>query len=203
MLEWLKPFNRFFVPEGRKVKVSPVLPVKDWQSLAERLEKRVFRLEADAQLLAGQYKEKDKLAQEHAAVLAGLKQQLDQHNSWRTQEDAGAAKEKIRERAVQEDLHQTRIALNSELTSRIRQDAELKDLRRIKEELSTEGRRLTSQVADLKRQFDIASKELNHLRGEHSLLKKKSEGTEWVSKADYKQLEVQLKKARQEVTERN
>ena len=190
----------FFRPaQFRRRKASPVIPEKDWPGITARLEKRVNLLEAEGRSLQEQCKDKERQTQEQRVAVAGLKQQLEQGDAWRIKEGAVAVKEKARERVLQEELHKTRDALNSELSGRIKREAELKDLRRVKEEIAGTGRGLASRVAELERQLESALKELNQLRAGNSQLRKKNEGAEWVAKADYKQLEGQLKNARREI----
>ncbi len=188
-------------PVEKKRSAAAVPPSKDWQGIADRLEGRVNRLEADAQDLQRQLRDKEKQAQEWKVSCAGMQQKLDQEKAWREKETAGSQKERQQERLLQEDLARTREALNHESTQRIRLEAELKEARRVKEELSLAGRTLSSRVLELERQLEAALKELKSLREENLKLRKKNEGTQWVAKADYIQLEAALKCVRQEVEE--
>ena len=185
----------------KRQRVPPAPPPKDWQGIAERFEKRVKIMEAEAQTFQGQLRDKDRRVEELNASVAGIKKQFDQEKSWREKEEAELQKEKKQERSLQEDLAKTREALNAESTERIKMEYELKDLRRLKEELSGTGRGLSSRVMDLERQLESVLKELKQLREENVVLKRKREDTEWVAKSDYRQVEGALKRARFEVEE--
>ncbi|MBF0387111.1 MAG: hypothetical protein HQL20_04560 [Candidatus Omnitrophica bacterium] len=185
----------------KRLRAVPPPPPKEWQAIAERFEKRVKLMEAEAQTFQVQLREKDKQSAQVSASLAGMKKQLDQEKAWREKEEAEMQKEKRQERALQEDLLRTRQALNSESTEKIKLEHELKSLRQAREELSGTGRGLATRVLELERQQESSLKELRQLREENARLSKKKEDTEWVAKSDYKQLEAQAKRTRFEVEE--
>ncbi len=185
---------------GRQ-RTPPAPPPKDWQGSAERFEKRVKIMELEARTFQAQLREKDKQAEALAAALAGIRKQFDQEKVWREKEEAALEKEKSQERALREDLLRTREALNTESTEKIRMEHELKDIRRVKEELSGANRGLSTRLMELERQLEAAVKELRQLRDENAQLRRKKEDTEWVAKSDYKQQESALKRARFELEE--
>ena len=178
-------------------KVPAAVETKDWQAIAVRLELRIKSLEEEARGLEAQVREKDKQVAAMLEVEAGLRQQIEQGKAWIEKETSDAGKIKVRERELRDELDTTRKSLNAEVSGRIKLETEVKALRQVKDGLSETGRGLVARVAELERRLGTALHELNHLRTENSQLRKKDEGTEWVSKADYKQLEAQLKKARQ------
>lgn len=185
----------------KQQRVPPSPPPKDWQGIAERFERRVKAMEADAQTFQSQLREKDRQAEALNVSLNSVKKQFDQEQAWRVKEEAELKKEKNQERVLQEDLLKTRLSLNSESTEKIKLEHELKDLRKVREELSGTGRGLAARVMELERQQESALKELRQLRDENAHLRQKREDTEWVAKGDYKQLESSLKRVRFEVEE--
>ena len=182
-------------------RVAPSVPVKDWQGIAERFEKRVKTMEADTQVFQAQLRDREKYAAELGASMEGLQKQLEQERSWREKEEAVIKKEKKQEKVLKEELVKAREALNAHVADKIRIDAELKDLRRTREELSTAGRSASSRVLVLERQLEGALQELGQLRDENARLNRKKDDTEWVAKSDYRQIETLLKRSRIEVDE--
>jgi chromosome segregation ATPase len=194
--------DRFFkkAPAGRRHEVV-CEPARDWQSAAQRLEKRVHALEAEGQELSRQSRDKDKQIQALAVSAQGLQRQVDQADAWRAREEADLRKDKERERVFQDDLKRTREALDAEMDARIKLDAEVKSLRAANKEAADNNRGLSARGLDLSRQLEAATAELKQLRADNAVLRKKNEGAQWVSKADHQQLEGLLKKTRRELDE--
>ena len=164
-----------------------------------RLEKRVQALENSLRQAQKDIQEREKRVEELNSSLKNAKTQFDQEKIWREKEESAVEKEKKQERVLQEELTRARISLDQELTSRIKSEAELKELRRTREEQATEIRQLNARGMDLDRKLGEALKELKVFRDENAELKQKKEDDEWVAKGDYKRLEVVWKRARWEI----
>lgn len=184
----------------KKKKAEPAPePVKDWQAIAQRLEKRIQTLEGALQAAQNEVKARDKKMLQLEKVASDARRQSEQELLWRQKEEALIAKDKKQEKILQEELHKTRTELNAESTLRIKQDYELKELRQLREEQSAGIRKLSSQNIDLDRKLAAALAEGKDLRQENGELRKKKEDEEWVAKSDYKRLESILKRARWEL----
>ncbi|MBF0569955.1 MAG: hypothetical protein HQL18_04200 [Candidatus Omnitrophica bacterium] len=189
-------------PAEKKMKKKdglPPEPPKDWQAIAERVEKRLKAAEASLQSVQNEIKQRDKRIADLSAESAGIKKQFEHEKVWRLKEEAEVEKEKKQERLIQTELQKTREEVAREATNRIKQEAELKELRQVREEQTAQVRKLSSTNMDLDRKLNEAVKELKGLREENIVLKKKKEDEEWVAKTDYKKIEGFLKRARWEV----
>ncbi len=183
----------------KKKHEPPPEPPKDWQGIAERLEKRLHAMEQTLGGALNDVKGRDKKIEELNRSAGEFRKQLDQEKVWREKGEALVAKEKKQERLLQAELEKTRAELNQESTQRIKQEYELKELRLAREDLTAQVRKLSSQGMQLERSLAEALKENKNFREENFELKKKKEGEEWVAKSDYKRLEGVLKRARWEV----
>jgi chromosome segregation ATPase len=194
----------YFMPDGVKEKkakakrVAPVAPPKDWQAVAERLERRVHGLEAAVQAEQNTVRDKDKEAVELRSAIKDLEKQLQQERAWGEKEEVRAQKEKKREKTLEADLRQTREALHAESTTRIRQDHELKEINAVKEGLATDVRRFSTKCLELERQVAAFTKETRELKDSNAVLQQKKEADQWVAKDDHVALEKLLKRARWE-----
>jgi hypothetical protein len=195
----------YLMPEGVKQrqkkarKPAPVPPSRDWQALAEKFERRVHALEALVQKEQAAVRDKDKEALELRGAIKGFEKQLQQERSWREKEESVLQKEKKREKALEEDLRQTRAALDAESTTRIRQDHELKELTAAKEGFSTDARRFSTKCLEQERQLALLTKENRELKDSNVRLQQKKEADQWVAKDDHVALEKQLRQARREL----
>ncbi len=183
----------------RKKKREPLPePPKDWQTIAQRQEKRLQAMEQTLSSGAEELKGRDKKIEELNRAVMELKKQLGQEQAWREKSEALAAKEKKREHLLQAELDQARTSLNEESTRRIKQDQELKEQRQILEELTVQVRALSANKLQLERTLAEATVENGKFRQENMELRKKKEGEQWIARSDYKHLEGLLKRARWE-----
>jgi hypothetical protein len=183
----------------KEKKLPPPEPPKDWQGIAERAEKRVHNLESKLQEHERAFRDKDKEINEKKAVIAGLEQQFQQEQTWRKKEEDSVEKEKKREQLLEDELAKTRDGLNAELTQRIKQEYELKELRLSKESLGADARHLTGQNMELERKVKALTEENRGIKSENAVLKVKKEADQWVAKDDYVYVDKMLKRARWEV----
>ncbi|MBF0121916.1 MAG: hypothetical protein HQL21_00740 [Candidatus Omnitrophica bacterium] len=183
----------------KKKNEPPPEPVKDWKTIAERVEKRLHATEQTLSGTLDELKGRDKKIAELNKSAGEMKKQFDQEKVWREKGEALVAKEKKQERLLQEELEKTRTDLNTESTQRIKQEYELKELRLAREELTSQVRKLSAQGMQLERAIIDALTENKKFKEENFELKKKKEGEEWIAKSDYRRLEGVLKRSRWEV----
>jgi hypothetical protein len=177
----------------------PPEPVKDWQGITERLEKKAQAIEAKLKAAEAVIRDKDKEINEHKAAIGGLERQFQQEQLWRKKEEDAVEKEKKREKMLETELDKTRDTLNSESTQKIKLEYEVRELRTLKESITADVRRLTSQNMDLDRKLKAVTDEDRELKRENAQLKVKKEADQWIAKDDFIRVEKLLKRARWEV----
>jgi chromosome segregation ATPase len=187
--------------KDKKERPAPVEMPKEVSEVTERFERRVRSLENALQ--AAQADQKERLARidELKAVIAGLEQQVGQEKAWREKEEASSAKERKQEHELRADLERTRASLHEESNQRIKLEYELKEVKLLKDAVSSDVRKLTGQNNELDRQLKELNIEARALRSENAKLKVKKEADQWVAKDEYVMLEKFLKRAQKEIEE--
>jgi len=180
-------------------RVPPPEPPKDWEAIAERHEKRAQAIEARLRAAEAVVRDRDKEIVEHKAAIGGLERQFQQEQIWRKKEEDFVEKEKTREKLLEAELNKTRDSLNTEMTSRIKLEYEVKELRTVKESTSADARHLSSQNMEQERKIKTLTDENRELKRENAQLKVKKEANQWIAKDDYIRVEKLLKRARWEV----
>jgi outer membrane murein-binding lipoprotein Lpp len=177
----------------------PEPPPRDWEGIALRSEKKVHEQQQRIREFETLLRDKDKIINEERAVAGGLKRQLEQEQSWRQKEEEAFNREKERGRALDKELKSVTDALNNESSLRIKLMYDVKEGARLKDDLSSQVRRLTGQNHELVEKVRSLTEEVRSLRTENADLKRKKEADQWVAKDDFIGLEKSLKRARWEL----
>lgn len=192
-------FN-FFIPKKKKQRPScePVVE-KDWQSISERLEKKVIAIEAETRALQNTLRDKDKqilLLQEEKSAQERLVQQ---EKRWREKEAFETKKEKEREKEIVSELNQTRESWQTQQALRIKFEQEARELRTQKDALTLEHQRTVNALEAKEKEINLLLKDIKDLKFQNSKLTQKKEADQWVAKADFIRLEKILKRERREL----
>ncbi len=183
----------------RKEVLAPVQNPADLSELTERFERRIRAMETSIQDSREAQKEKTRECEELASVIRGLELELDQEKSWRRKEEVSLVKEKKQEEGLRAEIGRVNAALHTESNQRIRFEYEVKELRLVKEALTSDLRKVAAQNGDLERRWKELLEEARALRNENVKLKVKKEADQWVAKDDFDKAQKMLAQARQDI----
>ena len=189
--------------ESRRVKQKKEKPAegetKDWEAISLRLEKHIQSLKKEIESLKLNEKKylKD-LALEKARNVK-LQEKIKLENEWLEKEEATATKRDEETRQLKESLVKAQQELENEYSAKLKILQENKDLKSSFDQVNSEKKEYMAQSLSLKADVERLRKEIGNLKAAGEELKKKTDETHWVSKAEYARLEKLLKERDEEI----
>ena len=168
------------LPEGEK---------KDWENISLRQDKHIQSLRNDVEA----FKLNEKKFQRDLAVEkarnAKLQEKIKLENEWLEKEGTTLTKKDEEIRQMKESLMKAQQELENEYSAKLKIVQENKDLKASFDQVNNEKKEYMAKSLSLQADMEHAKKEIENLKVANEELKKKTDETNWVSKAEYARLE--------------
>ena len=193
----------FFPGESRRIKQKkeklPEEEKKDWEAISLKLEKHIQSLRKETEgLKINENKLKRDLSVEKARN-AKLQEKIKLENEWLAKEEVTLAKKDEEIRLLKESLMKAQQELENEYASKLRVVQENKDLKSSFDQVNNEKKEFMAKSLSLQAEIERAKKDIEKLKALHEELKKKTDETNWVSKAEYTRLEKLVRDKDEEI----
>ena len=162
---------------------------KDWQQTAQRLEKHIHALRGELEIPQHKEKAGEKQILIEKAKNKKLEEKVAQERGWHETEQKEMDK-RIKEMGdLKEEFMKLQGIFTAEHAVNLRQERELKDLKRERDSLNDQRRALEAENAQAKAELGNYKKDLSQFKRENMELMKKKEDTVWIAKSDYEKLQ--------------
>ena len=172
---------------------------KNWQEVAQRLEKHIQNLHNQIASLEKNAKLQDKQLLIEQEKFKKLQEKLLHERQWHEKEQSTIDRQTKETGNLKTDLNKIQDQLAKEHAENLKLDNQLKEIRLDVDKINNQRRLAEAENAQLKAKIETYQKEITRLRMENAQLAQKKEDTQWIAKSEYVQLEKQLKEAQKEL----
>ena len=172
---------------------------KDWQEVAQRLEKHLFNLRSDVARLTQQEGLYQKQVEKLKDLNGKLNEKLQHHEDWLAKEQAAREKVSKEYQDSKSSMMKAESDREREYNQRIRIERDFEELKRDVESLKETKRVLSLKVTEQEVQLKGYKEEYTKQKKMNEELTKKNAEMSWVSQSEYEKLEQLLAQKEKEL----